>query len=181
MGNFFSTDGPLFEGMAYIINIIYVSVLWILFSIPIITIGASSTALYYTVTKVIRHGRSYIFREFWQSFKSNIGICMVSAVMVYALAYIARFTQNVRHILTNSVLMAIRHLPKTLLLVVILAAAVLGCYLFGLGIVFIPAVAALVDSLILESIFVQYMSKEDREKEALRNHPEQYEYYNRKE
>lgn len=37
MGNFFSTDGPLFEGMAYIINIIYVSVLWILFSIPIIT------------------------------------------------------------------------------------------------------------------------------------------------
>ena len=65
-------DGPLFEGMAYIINIIYVSVLWILFSIPIITIGASSTALYYTVTKVIRHGRSYIFREFWQSFKSNL-------------------------------------------------------------------------------------------------------------
>lgn len=135
-------DGPLFEGMAYIINIIYVSVLWILFSIPIITIGASSTALYYTVTKVIRHGRSYIFREFWQSFKSNlkqstavwliylvmmgillvdirvmgafgtavsqtlqfvfiVGICMVSAVMVYALAYIARFTQDVRHILTK--------------------------------------------------------------------------------
>ena len=110
-----------------------------------------------------------------------VGICMVSAVMVYALAYIARFTQDVRHILTNSVLMAIRHLPKTLLLVVVLVAAVLGCYLFGLGIVFIPAVAALVDSLILESIFVQYMSKEDREKEALRNHPEQYEYYNRKE
>ena len=174
MGNFFSTDGPLFEGMAYIMNIVYVSVLWILFSIPIITIGASSTALYYTVTKVIRHGRSYIFREFWQSFKSNlkqstavwliylvmmgillvdirvmgafgtavsqtlqfvfiVGICMVSAVMVYALAYIARFTQDVRHILTNSVLMAIRHLPKTLLLVVVLAAAVLGCYLFGLG------------------------------------------------
>ena len=53
MGNFFSTDGPLFEGMAYIINIIYVSVLWILFSIPIITIGASSTALYYTDRKSV--------------------------------------------------------------------------------------------------------------------------------
>lgn len=222
MGNFLSTDGPLFEGLTYITNIIYVSALWILFSIPVITIGASSTALYYTVTKVIRHGRSYIFREFWQSFKSNLkqstavwliylvlmgvllvdirvmgvfgntvaqtlqfvflaGICMVSGVMVYALSYIARFTQDVRHILTNSVLMAIRHLPKTLLLIVILAAAVLGCYLFGLAIIFVPAVAALLDSLILESIFVQYMSKEDLEKEALRNHPEQYEYYNRKE
>ena len=67
-----STDNPLFTGLEYITNIIYASVLWILFSIPVITIGASSTALYYTVTKVIRHGRSYIFREFWQSFKSNL-------------------------------------------------------------------------------------------------------------
>lgn len=41
-----------------------------------------------------------------------VGICMVSAVMVYALAYIARFTQDVRHILTNSVLMAIRHFAR---------------------------------------------------------------------
>ena len=182
MGNFFSTDGPLFEGMAYIINIIYVSVLWILFSIPIITIGASSTALYYTVTKVIRHGRSYIFREFWQSFKSNLkqstAVWLIYRVMMGILLVDIRVMGAFG---TNSVLMAIRHLPKTLLLVVVLAAAVLGCYLFGLGIVFIPAVAALVDSLILESIFVQYMSKEDREKEALRNHPEQSEYYNRKE
>ena len=222
MGIFFSTDNPLFAGLEYITNIIYASVLWILFSIPVITIGASSTALYYTVTKVIRHGRSYIFREFWHSFKSNLkqstavwmlylllmavllidirvmggfgtapaqtlqfvflaGICMVSAVMIYALAYTARFVQDVRHILSNSLLMAIRHLPKTLLLIVILAAAVLGCYLFGIAIIFVPAAAALLDSLILESIFVQYMSKEDLEKENLRNHPEQYEYVNRKE
>ena len=222
MGSFFSTDNPLFTGLEYITNIIYASVLWILFSIPVITIGASSTALYYTVTKVIRHGRSYIFREFWQSFKSNLkqstavwliylllmavllidirvmggfgtapaqtlqfiflaGICMVSGVMVYALAYTARFAQDTKHILTNSLLMAIRHLPKTLLLIIILAAAVLGCYLFGLAVVFVPAVAALLDSLILESIFVQYMSKEDLEKEELRNHPEHYEYENRRE
>ena len=109
------------------------------------------------------------------------GICMVSGVMVYALAYTARFAQDTKHILTNSLLMAIRHLPKTLLLIIILAAAVLGCYLFGLAVVLVPAVAALLDSLILESIFVQYMSKEDLEKEELRNHPEQYEYVNRRE
>ena len=89
--------------------------------------------------------------------------------------------RDTKHILTNSLLMAIRHLPKTLLLIIILAAAVLGCYLFGLAVVFVPAVAALLDSLILESIFVQYMSKEDLEKEELRNHPEQYEYVNRRE
>ncbi len=170
MGSFFSTDNPL--GI-YNQHYICQCLVDIIFN-TVITIGASSTALYYTVTKVIRHGRSYIFREFWQSFKSNLkqstavwliylllmavllidirvmggfgtapaqtlqfiflaGICMVSGVMVYALAYTARFAQDTKHILTNSLLMAIRHLPKTLLLIIILAAAVLGCYLFGLA------------------------------------------------
>lgn len=86
-----------------------------------------------------------------------------------------------RHILTNSVLMAIRHLPKTLLLVVVLAAAVLGCYLFGLGIVFNPAVAALVDSLILESDFCSVYEQRGSGERSTAQPSGTVEYYNRKE
>lgn len=39
--------------------------------IPIVTAGAATTALYYTVNKVIRNNRSYIGREFWHAFKTN--------------------------------------------------------------------------------------------------------------
>ena len=35
------------------------------------TAGAATTALYYTVNKVIRNNRSYIGREFWHAFKTN--------------------------------------------------------------------------------------------------------------
>ena len=63
-------NGKFFQRIIRCLQASYTIVLRILFST--VTIGASSTALYYTVTKVIRHGRSYIFREFWQSFKSNL-------------------------------------------------------------------------------------------------------------
>lgn len=51
---------------------IILGLLWIIFSLPIITIGASTTALYYTTTKVIRKDRGYVFEAFIQSFCRNL-------------------------------------------------------------------------------------------------------------
>lgn len=45
--------------------------LWIITSIPIITMGASSTALYYTVNKCIRNGKSYVWKEYFPAFKNS--------------------------------------------------------------------------------------------------------------
>lgn len=218
MNNFLN---PVFGALEQIIDLAWVSILWLVFSIPLVTAGASTSALYYTVTKVIRHHRGYIWREFWHSFKSNFkqstaiwllyllamaifmvdirvmgaygstvtktlqyvfafGMIMVTAVLFYALAYTARFVQDVKHILLNSLLMSLRHLPKTLLLLVVAALAVVSVYLMGIAFILAPAIAAILDSAILESVFVHYMSKEDREKENMRNYPEQYEYVNRK-
>lgn len=217
MGKIFSTDNPVFGALDKIIEIAWVSILWLIFSIPVFTIGASTTALYYTVTKVVRHHRSYVWREFFSSFKANfkqstiiwllyvllmvifwvdirvmgvfgttaaktmqytfiIGMVMITAVLFYALAYTARFVQNVRRIIINSALMAVRHLPQTILIMVIAALAVLSIYLMGIAFILAPAVAAVLDSMLLEKIFVRYMSEEDRKKEEIRNHPEQYEY-----
>ncbi len=221
MSRFFSSDNPVFGALDQLVDLAWVSILWLIFSLPVVTAGASTTALYYTVTKVIRHHRGYIWREFWGSFKSNfkqstiiwilyvilmiifcidikvmgtiggtvantlqytflIGMVMVTAILFYALAYTARFIQDVKHILFNSGLMALRHLPKTLLLLIVAALAVLSIYLMGIAFILAPAIAAILDSVILESIFVNYMSEEDREKENMRNYPEQYEYVNRK-
>ena len=50
---------------------ICLSAFWFFLCIPIVTAGAATTALYYTVNKVIRNNRSYIGREFWHAFKTN--------------------------------------------------------------------------------------------------------------
>lgn len=70
MGSFFSADGAFFTAVNKIIDTIFLSILWIIFCIPLFTIGASTSALYATANKVLRHDRSYIFRQFWDSFKS---------------------------------------------------------------------------------------------------------------
>lgn len=55
-----------------IADMVILSVLWILCCIPILTIGASSAALYHTVVKVIRQGRGYAFSTFMESFKGSL-------------------------------------------------------------------------------------------------------------
>ena len=45
--------------------------LFLLCSIPIITIGASATALYYAYDKVVRRNEGYAVRAFFHSFKMN--------------------------------------------------------------------------------------------------------------
>ena len=71
MGGIFSLDNPLMQGINKIIDCIFLSILWIIFSIPIITLGASTSALYYTANKAIRNGRGYIWQQFWKGFKSS--------------------------------------------------------------------------------------------------------------
>ena len=63
------------EGIISILNkladMVILSALWFVHSLPIITIGASSAALYHTIIKVIRQDRGYAFATFRKSFKEN--------------------------------------------------------------------------------------------------------------
>lgn len=63
-----------------IVDMIFLSVLWVVCSIPIITIGASSAALYHTVTKAIREDNGYPVQSFFRSFKSNFRPTLVFTV-----------------------------------------------------------------------------------------------------
>ena len=71
MGKLFDYDGGIMRVLNKLVDCVFLSVLWIVFSIPILTFGASTTALYYTANKVIRHDRSSVLREFWRAFKKN--------------------------------------------------------------------------------------------------------------
>lgn len=69
--NFFDPNSGIMGFLGKVFDVILLSIVWIIFSIPIITIGASTTALYYSAVKAIRRERGYVFREFWKSFKTN--------------------------------------------------------------------------------------------------------------
>ena len=52
MGDFFNVDNKFFQGLGKIIDVICLSAFWFFLCIPIVTAGAATTALYYTVNKV---------------------------------------------------------------------------------------------------------------------------------
>jgi len=70
MNKFFNYDTGFWRFFGKLGDLIILNLLTILFSLPIITIGASVTAAHYTSIK-IRRDESYVMRNFWKSFKMN--------------------------------------------------------------------------------------------------------------
>lgn len=72
MNTIFNLDNPILERLQPIADLVIVSVLWLVCSIPLFTIGAASSAMYYTTVKVIRHKRETVWKAFWHSFVENL-------------------------------------------------------------------------------------------------------------
>lgn len=67
----FNYDNKVFEFINRVVDTMFVTLLWVVFSLPVITIGASTTAYYETVHKVLRQNKNYIWHTFWTTFISN--------------------------------------------------------------------------------------------------------------
>lgn len=66
-----SIDNPFFEFMGKLGDWILLNVLFILTSLPVITIGMSITALYRVVLRRRRGESKYVTREYFQAFKDE--------------------------------------------------------------------------------------------------------------
>ena len=73
MRNLFNYDSPFMTGLAKFYRLILLDALWIVFSLPVITAGASLTAAYYTIQTNLKHNRGYVWSCFWDSFRENFG------------------------------------------------------------------------------------------------------------
>ena len=47
MGNLFNLDGPVLQFINKLVYSVYLNILWFICCIPIVTVGASTTALFY--------------------------------------------------------------------------------------------------------------------------------------
>lgn len=72
--------------MNYVGSLIGVTLMWIVGCLPVVTIGASTIAMYYAVVKVIRRNHGYLTKEFFSAYKKNLknGIIMTLIFLVMA-------------------------------------------------------------------------------------------------
>ena len=88
MTNFFNTDGVIHKVSTLICDILILSLLWLFFSIPLVTIGASTTALFFFTTRRISNREGTLWRDFWNSFKSNFKQATLIWLMIVAVGFL---------------------------------------------------------------------------------------------
>ncbi len=71
MEKLFGYDNPVWRAMGKVADFFFLTLLWAMFSLPVFTIGASTTALYYVSLKLAENKEGYLFRSFWKAFKEN--------------------------------------------------------------------------------------------------------------
>ena len=207
MGKIFDYDNNFFAGISKVSDTIILNFLFVICSIPIVTIGASTTALYCVSMKSTRDEDVYAVKEFFKQFKQNfkestiiwlilllvasfIGLdfymcslmsndilstafkfiftlisIVIGFIVVYVFPLVARFENSIKNTLMNAVLMSIKHLPYTLIMLVLTLMPLVAFVLFGKywgQIVFLDTcisfgVVAYINSMLLNKIFNGYI------------------------
>lgn len=193
-------------GDFFLLNIIY-----LISCIPVITIGAATTALYYTTLKMAENRESYLWEDYKKSFVQNfkqatiiwamilvvggvlaadvllikglspqfgalVGMIVIVAVIfltllcIYVFPVLARFENTVPGIMKCSIVMAIRHLPSTIVIILIhsvpllLAFVSIEVFLKGGWVILLFAVSilAFAESGFFSQIFANYYPKKEQ-------------------
>lgn len=83
--------------MIKLFDIGWLSLIYVVFCVPLVTIGAATTSLYYVSAKVLRKDRGYVWSEFWHSFKLNFKpatLMWLIFAAIYGLLYFNLTTFN---------------------------------------------------------------------------------------
>jgi len=198
--NLLRPDSPLMITMNQITDCIFLSLFWLLGCFPVVTIGASFTALYDSVYHGFRQGDNHPWQRFAATFKENWKSCMIPTVLfllvcitggkglisvwnaaVYgdiSFAYfsgaafvgvlvlgilsvlfplVSRFENSLAQLLKNTVLLALANLPRTLILGMVNGLSALLCIRYVFPLFFLPALAALIGTLLIEPMFKPYL------------------------
>ena len=93
-------DNKFFSFMSLLGDIILLNVLFIITSIPIVTIGVSLTALYASVRKRIRGRESYTARDYFRAWRENLknGMVIWCVLLPFLLAMVPFTAYTAAHL-----------------------------------------------------------------------------------
>lgn len=72
MFQFFTSDNKFVIFLRQLADMILLNLMFLLFSLPIVTIGASLTSLYALMFQEVEEKEPHLWSEFWKAFKTNL-------------------------------------------------------------------------------------------------------------
>lgn len=82
MKNPFDIESPVYKGLSFVADMMLLNIMWVICSLPIITIGPATSAMYQCFFKLRRHGDFSVFRDFISAFKENFKQALVLMLIV---------------------------------------------------------------------------------------------------
>lgn len=80
MRSIFNPESPVMQFLGKVADMILLSLLWFVCCIPVITIGTSTTALYFAVMR-LNHPEGKVFKDFFRSFRQNFWQAFVAELV----------------------------------------------------------------------------------------------------
>lgn len=84
----FSMEGKLYHYMERFWDLVKLNFIWIIFSLPIVTIGASTVAAYTVTLKMVENKEESVIRDFIKSFRENwkqgIPLGLIHLIVIYS-------------------------------------------------------------------------------------------------
>ncbi len=210
----FDLDNPVLKFLSRLVDLIVLNVIFVISCIPIVTIGAALTSLYYVCITDWDPQNAQLFKRYTKSFKENlkqstilwlillaagiimggdvwfsfvqwqntgieayriwIVICIIGfivylCIFTYVWPLQAKFENTIKKTLQNALIMAVGHLPETVVAWCI--AGVVGYCVYeylvmkAMLFVLVFSVVAYLQSILFRSVFQPYLD-EGKRKEA---------------
>ncbi len=114
MERFFDPDGGIMKALSRIADLAILNLLWLICSLPIVTIGAATTALISITLKMVKNEESYIFRSYIKALKRNFKqstiiwliLMVIMAVLGTDYYIISHWDNQVRYLLLTVLVLA---------------------------------------------------------------------------
>ncbi|MDE6619809.1 MAG: DUF624 domain-containing protein [Lachnospiraceae bacterium] len=90
----FKLDSPLMNFLNKVADIMILNFMFLVFCIPVFTIGAAFSAAYYMGFKMVKNEETYIVKGFWKAFKENFK--QGTVIWLILLAILALLTADYR-------------------------------------------------------------------------------------
>ena len=71
MGNLFHIDSPAMKKLARLWDLIILNLLWTICSVPLVTAGAATAAMYRVIFRHLEEGETSVVKPYFQAFKEN--------------------------------------------------------------------------------------------------------------
>ena len=130
MRSFLSPDNPVMNFITRIVYSVWLNILWFVFSVPVITAGASTTALFCVTLKMTKNEEGNVTVQFFRAFRENFRFSTkVWLIMLAAQAVLALDGYVLWHLRYTNVFWTL----LTAVFAVLLAAfAIIAMYIFPL-------------------------------------------------